>query len=83
MKFSKIVVVISLSASIVSSRIAFADPSDLAPKGPYEAELIGDKILNPVLFGVNAGLPVADSSGVQLINGKSELMYLLKIKELK
>lgn len=70
MKFSKIVVVITLSASIVSSRIAFADPSDLAPKGPYEAELIGDKILNPVLFGVNAGLPVADSSGVQLINGK-------------
>ena len=70
MKFAKILVVFSLSTAIVLSNTAFADPSDLAPKGPYDAELIGEKILNPVLFGVNAGLPVADSSGVQLINGK-------------
>ena len=70
MKFAKILVVFSLSTAIVLSNTAFADPSDLAPKGPYEAELIGEKILNPVLFGVNAGLPVADASGVQLSNGK-------------
>ena len=70
MKFAKILVGFSLSTAIILSNTAFADPSDLAPKGPYEAELIGEKILNPVLFGVNAGLPVADASGVQLINGK-------------
>lgn len=49
---------------------ASADPADRAIKGPYEATLIGEKILYPSLLGVSAGLPVADVSGVQLANGK-------------
>lgn len=48
---------------------AAADPSDQFPSGPYNATLISDKILYPSLFGVSAGLPVADVSGVQLSNG--------------
>ena len=48
---------------------AAADPSDQFPSGPYNATLISDKILYPSLFGVLAGLPVADVSGVQLSNG--------------
>jgi hypothetical protein len=57
-----------LSANL--SWIVSADVSDLAPKGPYEAKLIGEKILFPSLFGVSAGLPVADVSGVVLPDGK-------------
>lgn len=49
---------------------AQADPADQVPKGPYSATLIAEKILYPSLFGVGAGLPVADVSGVQLANGK-------------
>jgi hypothetical protein len=56
--------------SIFLASPAHSDPSDLAPKGPYEAKLIGEKILYPSLFGVSAGLPVADVTGVQLPNGK-------------
>ena len=46
-----------------------ADPADVFPSGPYTATLISAKILYPSLFGVAAGLPVADVTGVQLSNG--------------
>jgi len=70
MKDFKIIAVIAVATSLIFSNVASADPSDVAPVGPYDAKIIGDKILNPVLFGVKAGLPVADVSGVQLANGK-------------
>jgi len=55
----------SLSATNSSS----ADPADVFPKGPYVATQISERILYPSLFGVSAGLPVADVSGVLLSNG--------------
>lgn len=60
-----------LAISLISFTIptAIADPSDKFPTGPYSATLISDKILYPSLFGVAAGLPVADVSGVQLSDG--------------
>lgn len=55
--------------SSLSIPTAAADPSDQFPTAPYNATLISEKILYPSLFGVSAGLPVADVSGVQLSNG--------------
>lgn len=63
------VAMLSLIISGVTSQNAIADPSDQFPTGPYSATLISDKILYPSLFGVSAGLPVADVSGLQLSNG--------------
>ena len=40
---------------------ATADPADVFPSGPYDANLISASILYPSLFGVNKGLPVADA----------------------
>ena len=57
-------------ALVLIAPVASSDPADIAFKGPYEATLIGEKILYPSLFGVSAGLPVADVSGMQLSNGK-------------
>jgi hypothetical protein len=65
---------LSLVATLFSSTIvgfqAYADPSDIFPKGPYVATQISDRILYPSLLGVSVGLPVADVSGVLLSNGK-------------
>jgi hypothetical protein len=60
-----------LAISLISLAIptAIADPLDKFPTGPYSATLILEKILYPSLFGVAAGLPVADVSGVQLSDG--------------
>jgi len=49
---------------------AHADPNDVFPVGPYKATLISEAILYPSLLGVNAGLPVADASGVLMPDGK-------------
>jgi hypothetical protein len=66
-KWLSLSLVIALTS--LSTPSATADPSDLFPTGPYRATLISEKILYPILFGVSAGLPVADVSGVQLSNG--------------
>lgn len=66
-RFSSLTLVVALISGSVP--IASADPSDRFPTGPYTATLISDKILYPSLFGVSAGLPVADVSGVVLSNG--------------
>lgn len=65
---SRIAILIA-GAMVLSQPLAHADPADRAIKGPYEATLISEKILYPSLFGVAAGLPVADVTGVQLSNG--------------
>ena len=57
-------------ALVLIAPVASSDPADIAFKGPYDASLISEKILYPSLFGVSAGLPVADVSGMQLSNGK-------------
>ena len=62
--------VLSLIALVLLAPQASSDPADIAFKGPYDATLIGEKILYPSLFGVSAGLPVADVTGMQLSNGK-------------
>ena len=67
-KFLTIAITCLLSVS-VSSFHASADPSDVFPSGPYDANLISASILYPSLFGVNKGLPVADVSGVLMPNG--------------
>lgn len=66
----RVSVVACMAATLGVARVAQADPGDQVPKGPYSATLIAEKILYPSLFGVSAGLPVADVSGVQLANGK-------------
>ena len=57
-----------------------ADPADVFPAGPYTATLISAKILYPSLFGVAAGLPVADVSGVQLPNGTTRAYVFAQIR---
>ena len=61
---------VSLIALVLFASEASSDPADIALKGPYDASLISEKILYPSLFGVSAGLPVADVTGMQLSNGK-------------
>ena len=58
-----------LLSSIFVTNSSNADPSDIFPKGPYVATQISERILYPSLFGVSAGLPVADVSGVLLSTG--------------
>lgn len=73
MKSRRFVVAVAsacLGITTIAGGIALADPTDQAPKGPYSATFIAEKILYPSMFGVSAGLPVADVSGVQLANGK-------------
>jgi len=55
--------------SLFGTNSSSADPADIFPKGPYVATQISERILYPSLFGVSAGLPVADASGVLLSNG--------------
>jgi hypothetical protein len=68
-RFISTLIVLLILATGFSGNVS-ADMSDLAPKGPYEAKLIGEKILFPSLFGVSSGLPVADVSGVVMPDGK-------------
>ena len=65
-KFSASVATVLILATAPA---ASADPADRFPSGPYNATLISEKILYPSLFGVEAGLPVADVSGVLLSDG--------------
>ena len=60
---------IAFGLAISAPGAVSADPADVFPSGPYTATLISEKILYPSLFGVAAGLPVADVTGVQLSNG--------------
>jgi hypothetical protein len=69
-RFCGAILATSLVLSVGIGTSAHADPADQVPKGPYSATLIAEKILYPSMFGVPAGLPVADVSGVQLANGK-------------
>ena len=67
-KYLSLVITFFFSLS-VSSYQASGDPADVFPSGPYDTNIISASILNPALFGVNKGLPVADVSGVLLPNG--------------
>ena len=74
MKIARVkIYLFSLAATVFSTTVigpqAHADPADIFPKGPYIATQISKQILYPSLFGVSAGLPVADVSGVLLSNG--------------
>ena len=55
---------IAFGLAVSAPSAVSADPADVFPSGPYTATLISAKILYPSLFGVAAGLPVADVSGV-------------------
>ena len=70
MQMRRLPAFISIIALILFASEASSDPADIASKGPYDASLISEKILYPSLFGVSAGLPVADVTGMQLSNGK-------------
>lgn len=67
-KFLTVAIALTISMS-TNNFHASADPTDVFPSGPYDANLISASILYPSLFGVDKGLPVADVSGVVLPNG--------------
>ena len=59
---------------LIASQIFVPSPSFGAspeiPKGAFDATLLSFRALTPDMFGVSAGLPVADVSVVLLANGK-------------
>ena len=63
-----IVLVLVVSQVLVPSPSIGATPE--IPKGAFDATLLTFKALTPDMFGVSAGLPVADVSVVLLANGK-------------
>ena len=62
------VLVLVVSQIFVPSTSVGASPE--IPKGAFDATLLSFRVLTPDMFGVSAGLPVADVSVVLLANGK-------------